>query len=153
MEDRGRILTIDGKQVTISCGEIGGCYGCMNQECRVSGKILQAENKAGFPLEIGDLVEVGAPASQAVTQALGVFSPPGLLFAAFYAGTAAIFPSSGDSARAAAGVLGLALGFLGVYFFKKIFPPKGTLAVLHVLDGNAKDEPDSSEGEYAPDAY
>ncbi len=133
MEDRGRILSIEGKTVTISCGEIGGCYGCMSQECRREGKILQAENRLAMDLNVGDLVEIGAPSSAAILQAFGVFSPPGILFAAFYFLTAALFPNSVDASRAAAGVLGLILGFLGVYFFKKIFPSKNGPAVLRII--------------------
>lgn len=133
MEETGRVLKIQGKTITIQGGELGGCFGCMNEECRVNGKVFTAENDRGLPLEIGKIVQVSIGSAETAANAVFVLVPPVALFIAAFALTAVIVPASSEAARAAAGVLGLFAGFFGVYLLRKFKPAKDTPVVLKVL--------------------
>jgi len=133
MQEMGRILKIEGKTITIQGGELGGCFGCMNQECRTNGHQFTAENAAGIDLSVGDLVEVSVSAGATASNAAAVLLPPLVGFALAYAAVAFIVPSSGDAARAAAGVVGLLAGFLGVYALSLKNPAKSVPVVVRVV--------------------
>jgi membrane associated rhomboid family serine protease len=68
----------------------------------------------------GQLVEISSSAGATAGQAAFVFLPPFLAFAAGYAAVAFAAPAAGEAVRAAAGVAGMALGFLAVYWIRKI---------------------------------
>lgn len=119
MQEVGRVLKIDGKTITIQGSELSGCFGCMNQECRANGHQFTAENGLGLDLSIGDVVEVRVSAGATAANAAAVLVPPIFGFAIVYAAVAFLAPSSGDAARAAAGVCGLFAGFLGVYLKRR----------------------------------
>ncbi len=124
MQEIGRITKIEGKTVTIQGGELGGCFGCMNEECKVNGKQFTAENRKALALAVGDLVEITVGAGDTASNAVMVLLPPVVCFAAAFAIVSAAFPQSGEAARAAAGVAGMALGFFSVYWFRKSYPAK-----------------------------
>ncbi len=134
MKELGRILEISEKRITIRGGELGGCFGCMSQECKVNGKVFIAENSLELPLTVGQIVEIDNPGAAAAAQGFAVLAPPALAFAAGYLGTGLLRPESGDELRAAVGVLGLLLGFLGVYWFRKLFAPGAAPRVMRVLE-------------------
>jgi len=124
MQEMGRILKIEGKTVTIQGGELGGCFGCVNEECRANGNVFSAENHKDLALAVGDLVEISTGAGATASDAAFVFLPPLLAFAAAFILASALFPQSSEAARASIGVAGLALGFLGVYWYRKANPAK-----------------------------
>jgi len=128
-----RVQKIEGKTITVKGGELGGCFGCMNEECRVNGKIMTAINKRNFPLVEGGLVELRTEPSVIAGQAVWVLMPPLVLFALAFAGVAFIRPSSSDASRAAAGVVGMGLGFFGIYWLKKLFPGTSMPEIVRVV--------------------
>lgn len=147
MKELGRILEISGKWITIRGGELGGCFGCMSQECKVNGTVFTAENTLGLPLSLGQIVEIDNPGGAAAAQGLAVLAPPALAFAAGYLGTGFLKPDSGDELRAAVGVLGLLLGFLGVYWLRKLFAPGAAPRVIRVLEGGVEADLSSDAAE------
>ncbi len=136
MRETARILKIQGKKITVKAGEIGACFGCMNQECKSNERVFSAENAQDLPLAEGDLVEIENPAAASIVQALAVLAPPAVLAVAAYLATGWVFPQSQDPARAAASVVGLFLGFLGMYWYRKFVPSPQTPKVVQKLDGN-----------------
>ena len=136
MKELGRILEISGKKITIKGGEIGGCFGCMSQECKVNGKILSAENRQDLPLQIGQTVEIDNPTATTVGQGIAVLAPPLLAFVAGYVIVMLRFPQSGDEIRAAVGVAAMLLGFFAVYWIRKLIPDTGAPQVVRIVDEN-----------------
>lgn len=133
MQEMGRVLKIEGTTITIQGSELEACFGCMNQECRTNGHRFAAENAAGIGLSVGDLVEVSVSAGATAANAAAVLLPPLAGFALAYAAVAVAAPSSGDAARAAAGVVGLLAGFLGVYALRRKNPAKSAPVVVRVV--------------------
>jgi len=134
MQEIGRITKIAGRTVTIQGGEIGGCFGCMNEECKTNGKVFTAENRKDLELAIGELVEVTVAAADTASNAALAFLPPLACFIGAFALTAAALPASTEAARAAAGVVGLTVGFAGVYFFRRAKPAKAVPIVSRKVD-------------------
>jgi len=105
----------------------------MNEECRVNGKIMTALNKQNFPLAEGALVELRTEPSIVAGQAMWVLLPPLALFILAFAGVSLFRPASSDASRAAAGVLGMGVGFFGIYWLKKLFPVVSMPEIVRVV--------------------
>ncbi len=134
MRETGRISEIHGETVTVSCGELADCFGCMNQECKSNKKIIAAENRRHLDLFPGQFVEIEISTAGAFIQFLQSMLPPLGGFAAAYLIMMLFFPASGDGIRAAVGVIGLFLaGFAAVIYRKKLFA-KNNPWVVKVLD-------------------
>jgi sigma-E factor negative regulatory protein RseC len=136
MKETGRILKIQGKKITVKAGEIGACFGCMNQECKSNERVFTAENTLNLRLAEGDLIEIENPAAASLIQAAAVLAPPLVLAVAAYMAVGWIFPQSQDPARAAASVVGLFAGFLGMYWYRKLVPSPQTPKVVQKLEEN-----------------
>lgn len=134
MQEIGRITKITGTTVTIQGGELGGCFGCMNEECKANGKVFTAENRRGLDLKLGELVEINVSAGATASNAFLVLLPPIVAFILFFALVAVLFPGASEAARASGGVLGLVLGFFGVYFFRKAKPAKDVPVVTRTIN-------------------
>ncbi|HCM28840.1 MAG TPA: hypothetical protein DIC34_20275 [Treponema sp.] len=133
MDEIGRVIKIEGKTITVKGGELGGCFGCVNEECRTNGNLFTASNQLDLPLAVGSLVEARASAGKTAGQAVVVFLPPVIAFAAAFAGVSIAFPESSEAARAAAGVVGLALGFLGIYLMRKVSPTGSMPEIVRIV--------------------
>ncbi len=148
-----RIQKIEGKTITVKGGELGGCFGCMNEECRVNGKIMTANNALNFPLVEGGLVELRTEPSVIAGQALWVLLPPLVLFTLAFVGVALFRPASSDAARAAAGVVGMGLGFFGIYWLKKLFPVTSMPEIIRVVTEEEFEAENSPVGSAEASAY
>jgi positive regulator of sigma E activity len=133
MDEIARVLKIEGTTITVKGGELDGCVGCMNDACRTNGSSFTAENRSGLALGVGQLVQITSSTAATAGQAAFVFLPPFIAFAAAYAGVGFFFPGSSEALRAAAGVAGLALGFLAIYWFRKVSPSKASPSVVRVV--------------------
>jgi positive regulator of sigma E activity len=134
MKETGRISEVRGLMVTVSCGEIASCFGCMNQECKSNKRMITAENLHHFDLSPGQFVEIETSTAGAFLQFLQAVIPPVLGFIAVYLIVQFVFPASGDGVRIAAGVVGLFLAGLGFYLYRKRFPLRNNPQVVKVLD-------------------
>jgi positive regulator of sigma E activity len=133
MDEIARILKIEGTTITVKGGELDGCVGCMNDACKTSGSRFTAENRSGLPLDIGQLVEITSSAGATVAQAFFVFLPPIIGFGLGFVGVALAAPAATEAVRAAVGVVGLALGFFGVYLVRKVSPSKTSPEIVRIV--------------------
>jgi sigma-E factor negative regulatory protein RseC len=137
VRETGRISEIHGKMITVLCGEIAACFGCMNQECKSNKRMITAENPYHFDLSVGQFVEIERSVSGAFVQFLQALIPPLFGFFVAYFIVKFVFPISGDGIRAAAGFFGLLLAGFSVYFYRKKNPAKNNPRIMKILDNSA----------------
>jgi len=133
MKETGRILTITGKTITVRGGELGSCVGCSNDACKSAGSILNAENPLNLELKVGQLVEIDNPLGMTIKEGLVVLVLPVLVAVVVYALTAYRYPATSEELRAALAIAGLAAGFLGVFWVRKLFPTKSVPCVSGIV--------------------
>lgn len=133
MDEIGRVTRIEGKTITVKGGELGGCFGCVNEECRTNGNLFTASNPLGLDLTVGCLVEARASTGKTAMQAAAVFLPPVIAFALAFAAVSIAFPESSEAARAAGGVVGLVLGFLAIYLRRKVAPAETLPEIVRIV--------------------
>lgn len=134
MREKGRIIELNGRMLTVLCGEIAACFGCMNQECKSNKRIITAENRSNLDVSLGRLVEIETHAAGVFVQFLQAILPPFAGFAAAYLLMRFVFPASTDAMRAAVGAAGLFLAGFGFYLYRKKVPVKNNPCVIKVLD-------------------
>ena len=134
MKEIGRIQKISGDTVIIQGGELSACAGCSNSECKGNGSIFTAKNSLKLPLQIGQMVEIENKASTSFIQAIEVFLPPVAFFIIGYILTGRIAPSSSDDVRVGIGVASLFLGFIIMYWVKKLLPAKGAPQITRIIN-------------------
>ena len=100
------------------------CFGCMKTECKNRGIEITAENPLGLSLEEGQSVVIETPAAPVLAQTAAALGIPVLGFIAGFLLTGFLLPDSGESAKAAAGVLLMFLAALIFYQFRRKFPVK-----------------------------
>jgi hypothetical protein len=110
------------------------CFGCMAAECRKNTRLIAAENSLHLYLSPGCLVETATPPEALFTQALAVLLPPAAGFIAGFLLVRALFPASGESGPAAAGVLCLGIAAFITYAIRKRFPPAQRTYVVKCID-------------------
>ncbi len=137
MRETGRISNIEGKMITVFCGEIAACFGCMNQECKSNKRMITAENCNHLELSPGQFVEIESTSRAAFIQFIEVLLPPALGFAAAYFFTRFVFPHSAYGLQAAVGLAGLFLAGFAAYQYRKKVPAKNNPKVIRVLDASA----------------
>jgi sigma-E factor negative regulatory protein RseC len=128
----GKVLSISGKMAVIEPDKPAGCFGCVNQECGGFTPIT-VENRDNLDLVPGQLVETGSKCRTLLRQGAAALIPPLLGFTAGFFLAGILFPQSGDGLRAACGALLLFAAALGVYFFRRQFPPKNIPRILRIL--------------------
>lgn len=142
MKETGRISEINGREVTISGGEIASCFGCMNQECKSNKRIFTALNISGLDVHVGQLVEVENKPGNVFVQFLLAVTPPFLGFIAGYFLAGILFPAPGEGLRIAAGFLLLFLSAFLFYRVRKKSPLRGNPFITRILP---EPEPDAEE--------
>jgi hypothetical protein len=119
MQEKARIVKIDGDVVSVVPLDIEACIGCANSECQKNGSVFQAVNRKKHALSVGDEVRISAPAGKQLLQAVVSVGIPVLFAAAAYAGVGAVAPGSGDGFRIAASLAALVAGMALVYFTRR----------------------------------
>jgi hypothetical protein len=132
--EKGRVQAIEGGKIIIRQDRSFNCFGCMNQECKAKGGLMTAENPAGVDLKTGSRVETEVSGFSLTALALWALAPPFLGFAGVYVALGLTFPSMGEPARAAAGVLGLFLMAAILYLFRKKRPSKTIPRITRLLE-------------------
>jgi hypothetical protein len=105
----------------------------MQGECNQDPAPIKVEKERKLDLTPGQLVETGGNGKALFAQALAAFLPLPAGFITGYLGLPLIFPSVGESPRAAAGALLLFAAAAGFYAFRRHFPPKTLPRIVRVL--------------------
>jgi sigma-E factor negative regulatory protein RseC len=128
MIEKGFVKEIREDRVIVAVTPTTACFGCMNEECKKAGNVIEALNKDGLTLQYGEEVSVDIPASRTVLDAARVFAPPAAAFLAVYLLGSPL--SWSDSLRASAAASALVVTGLCIYIWKKKHPPK-TMPEIH----------------------
>jgi len=118
MQEKARIVKIDGDVVTVVPLDIEACIGCANAECKKNGNEFRASNRKKYALAVGDEVRIAAPAGRQLLQALVSVGLPVLFAAAAYAALGAFAPAA-EGFRIGASLGALAAGMVLVYFTRR----------------------------------
>lgn len=119
MREIGIVTRIEGDRVLVECKPSAACQGCKGELCAVKNRSIPVQNTHHIPVQVGDRVEISVPSIQALSAGFQVFGIPLLLFVAFYLSSGSVFPQASEGTRIGLGLLGLGLGFLGMFFWGK----------------------------------
>ncbi len=117
MREIGIVTRIEGDRVLVECKPSAACHSCKGELCAVKNRSIPVENIHHLPVQVGDRVEISVPSTQALSAGFQVFGIPLLLFVAFYVFAGYVFPHASEGTRIGLGILGLGLGFLGMFFW------------------------------------
>jgi len=109
MQEKARVVAIEGLVVSVVPLEIEACINCSNSECKKNGNVFKALNGRGLSLSIGSQVRIKASAKNLVAQGLLSLGIPVALAAGAYALVAAI-TSAGEGLRVGAALAALVSG-------------------------------------------
>lgn len=127
MRERGIATKVDGTKVTVRIEMSEGCASCNSKDgCASVGRELRAEAAEGSAVSVGDAVYVELPDSVRAAGALWLLAVPLGLAVGGYAAVGAVFPGSGEGARALAALAGLAVGLAAAALVAK----RGSMSAL-----------------------
>ncbi|HNY21912.1 MAG TPA: SoxR reducing system RseC family protein [Treponemataceae bacterium] len=109
MQEKARVVAIEGQVVSVVPLEIEACINCSNSECKKNGNVFKAANARGFSLSIGSQVRIKASARNLALQGALSLGVPVALAVGAYALVAAT-TSAGEGLRVGAALAALALG-------------------------------------------
>ena len=134
MTEQGKIKTIKGDEIILSCSSLnGGCKKCSASSfCSTSGNEFSALNDNKIDLKSGDTVEIYLPPGQTIFAGFMVLIFPLLSFILFFAVGSWIFNSS-EGTGVLFGISGLAAGFGITYLYNKMSKQKNTPRITRLI--------------------
>lgn len=132
MQERARVVKLEGDVVSVVPLDIEACIGCSNSECKKNGSIFTAVNRLGLDLRPGVEVRIAAPARKQLEQALFAVGVPVLGAVAAWKLTARFFPACGEGVRAAIVLAAFVVGAVLVYAFSRA-APKDLPEIVEIL--------------------
>jgi sigma-E factor negative regulatory protein RseC len=133
MKEIGRVLAVTRDAVTIQHDASAACFGCMNQECRQKQGLINAENRTGIPLSVGQRVETEFPFKVALAQGFSLLALPLLACAAAYLVSGLPSPPPGEPVRAVFGVSALFAAGFAIFFYRRKHPFKVRPVIVRIL--------------------
>ncbi|MDR1894451.1 MAG: SoxR reducing system RseC family protein [Spirochaetales bacterium] len=113
MIETGTVKAIEGRRITLACGDPLGCGKCPGKLfCSVNERRFEAENDRDLSLAVGDRVRIFLPPGLTVLSAFLTLILPLLLFILFYLGAEKLAGLKGELSRLGSGFAGLGLGFI-----------------------------------------
>ena len=134
MIERGRVRSVSGTSVTIQQELGAACFGCMNTACKTGKGLITAENSAGLVLAPGQLVETSVSRPSLALQVLTALCPPLAGYGGTFVFTGIAFPGLGEPARAALGVIALAVVGFVCFKLSRRFQARPSIKVVRVLE-------------------
>lgn len=110
MQEKVRVISIEGDIAKVVPLDALSCAGCSNAECRKGGGVFSAANRKGLAIRAGSEVRIDSAARSQLAQAFLSIGIPVLLGIVAWAGMGSFFPGSGDGLRAGAALLAVLLG-------------------------------------------
>ena len=132
MQEKAKVVKVEGSVVSVVPVDIEACVGCANAECRKNGSLFAAVNREGFELAPGMEVRIASPARKQLAQALLAVGVPTL--AAGLGGKAldARLPGAGEAARAGLSLAAFLAGAVLVYALSRA-APKDLPEIVEIL--------------------
>ena len=122
MQEKAKVVKVEGSIVSVVPVDIEACIGCANAECRKNGSLFAAVNRAGFELAPGMEVRVAVPARKQLAQALLAVGVPTLAAWLCWKALDAFAPGLGEAARAGISFAALLAGAVLVYALSRAAP-------------------------------
>lgn len=132
MQERARIVRIDGDIVSVVPLDIEACIGCANAECKKNGNVFRAAKRKSLNLSVGDEVRIAAPVVRQLWQALLSVGIPFLFAVCAYVAVGSFAPTAGEGLRIGASLAALVAGMALVYFARRN-KSKGLPEVVEIL--------------------
>jgi hypothetical protein len=107
MQEKARVVSIDGDVVSVVPLDIEMCIGCSNTECQKNGNVFTACNSGNLDIYPGAEVRIRARGKNQAVQGLLSIGVPVLAAAAGYALVGGFAPAASEGVR-----IGASLGFL-----------------------------------------
>jgi positive regulator of sigma E activity len=115
MTEKGRVVHIDDKTVTLKFLTHEGCDSCGSSFCNVEERAFTAHNNNDIPIEIGDIVKVLLPTGKTIGASFMLLLLPLLLFILFYRIGEIVLDNPGEGLTILFATIGLGVGF-GITF-------------------------------------
>lgn len=115
MKEKGQVVHIQGKEVTLKFLEHEGCKSCSSSFCNVKERAFTAHNEGGLSLDIGDIVTVELPTGKTIGASFMLLLFPLILFLVFYRISENLLSEPGEGLMILFGTIGLGIGF-GITF-------------------------------------
>ena len=133
MRERVLVKQVDGDRIICSCST-SACHTCPgNSFCNIKVREIEAQNRAGKPVEIGDSVEIHLPPGKTIFAGFMVMILPLILFGVFFSLVGMILPRSGEGVRVLAGIAGLFAGFGASWLYSMATNSRNLPEVVRVL--------------------
>ena len=102
MQEKAKVVAIDGDIVTVIPLEIEACINCANTECKKNGNVFRAVNRRGLKLKPGSEVRIAASLGKQSAQGLLAVGVPIALAVFGYFTVQGLLPGSGEGLRVGA---------------------------------------------------
>lgn len=115
MQEKAKVISIDGDIVTVVPLSIEACINCANTECKKNGNVFTAVNRRGLALKPGCEVRIAAPLGKQAVQAVIAVGVPLALAVAAYLSVPFLFSGSAEGLRVGAALIAFLIGAVGVF--------------------------------------
>jgi hypothetical protein len=115
MQEKAKVIAVDGDIVTVIPLEIEACINCANTECKKNGNVFRAVNRRGLKLKPGSEVRIAASLGKQTSQGLVAVGLPLSLAVFGYFFVQRLFPGSGEGLRVGVALLAFLVGAVGVF--------------------------------------
>jgi hypothetical protein len=109
MQEKARVIAIDGDVISVIPLEIEACINCNNTACKQNGNVFFVVNSRKFDIRVGSEVRVASPAKKQAGQAISAIGVPVACAALAGFAVTRIFPSAGEGLAIGCGLLTLVL--------------------------------------------
>ncbi len=121
MQEKARVVEIDGEVASVVALDLDVCIGCSNADCKKNGSVFRAVNARHLPLSVGDEVRISAAAKNQAKQGLFAIGVPFAFAILGYVAITLAVPSAGDGLRTGVALLTLVVGSLLSFGLRKFF--------------------------------
>lgn len=99
MQEKARVLSVEGDIVSVVPLDIEACIGCSNSDCKKNGSVFTACNSSNLDVYPGAEVRIMARAKNQAVQGFLSIGLPVLAAAAGYGLVSLLAPASGEGLR------------------------------------------------------
>lgn len=109
MQEKARVVAIDGDVISVVPLEIEACINCNNTACKKNGNVFHVANGRKFEIAVGSEVRVAAPAGKQAGQAISSIGVPVACAALAGFAVSRFFPKAGEGIAIGSALVALVL--------------------------------------------